>query len=143
MGLGGVDWSEKLEIKPTQPQFELKLGLSLAIVRSVVGKQICSHFGSSPDLKSARIDSVSPVWYYFEIVDSSNITPKLLRGYILLASLPTAMVLECTPPYNIVKRLLVQFSPPAASQHWWCSPLSKYEGKKCQDLGQQSTCTFS
>ena len=31
VGLGGVEWLEKLEIKPTQPQFELKLGLSLAI----------------------------------------------------------------------------------------------------------------
>ena len=33
VGWGGVEWLEKLEIKPTQPQFELKLklGLSLAI----------------------------------------------------------------------------------------------------------------
>ena len=40
MGLGGVEWLEKLEIKPTQPQFELKLKLGLSLAKKKISKQL-------------------------------------------------------------------------------------------------------
>ena len=59
VGWGGVEWVEKLEIKPTQPQFkfELKLGLSLAIDQDL--EESCGAGGTRSPLMQIHNNSKS------------------------------------------------------------------------------------